>query len=211
METGIEVGVETGTSRAECGGLAGRDKTHTLLSSLTPASYSVGSDMSASFWFGRFAKFVPVKATRMLSTPGPISLPAITITIGICWICIGCSRSPENYVATKGVFLFEDGEPLTGVRGLVRFTPVKRASRAPSFGQIKPDGRFQLWTYEKEHGDRYGGLPAGDYNVVLLVEDLDPGKPIVKEKYQHFEETPWRATVTEDGENDFTFRLERNE
>jgi len=53
-------------------------------------------------------------------------------------------------------------------------------------------------------------MPLGEYNVVLLVQEQDPKEPVVKETYRHFEETPWRATVT-GHDMYFKFKLKRNE
>ena len=129
--------------------------------------------------------------------------------VGLCLLSSGCSNRPESYVSVTGAFRFVDGTPLTGVRGLVRFSSVERASRDPSYADITPEGRFQIWSYVEDGSSMAEGIPVGEYNVVLLVQEPDPQNPVVKEKYKHFEETPWRAIVTKDDRH-FVFKLEKN-
>ena len=146
----------------------------------------------------------------------PLSHPKMRIEtvavvfVGIFLLIGGCSKRPENHITVTGAFVFEDGTPLTRMQGLVRFSPVERASRAPSYAELTPKGRFQLWSYVEDGSSTAEGMSVGEYNVVLLVQEPDPQKPVVKEKYRHFEETPWRATVTKDDRH-FVFKLEKNE
>ena len=134
----------------------------------------------------------------------------VVLFVGIFLLCDGCSKRPESHFTVTGAFMFEDGTPLTGMQGLVRFSPIERDSLAPSDADRTPEGDFQLWSYVEEGTSIEEGMPLGEYNVVLLVDEPDPQKPVVKEKYRHFEETPWRATVTE-VDRHFEFKLEMNE
>ena len=130
----------------------------------------------------------------------------LTVSLG------GCSNRPDDYLLATGEFVWEDGTPLTGVTGLVRFTPIKeRHERASSTGELLSDGNFELSTYEMQHGQQHKGLRAGEYNVVLLEYDQEDRPRVVPERYRHFEETPWRATVAADGENHFKLVVERIE
>ena len=138
-----------------------------------------------------------------------LSLQQITLATA----CVGllltaslgaCSSRPEDYLLATGEFVWEDGTPLTGVTGLVRFSPSEeRHTRASSTGELRADGTFEVSTYETQHGQPYKGLLAGDYNVVLLEYDRENKERVVPEKYRHFEESPWRATVAADRENHF--------
>ncbi len=120
---------------------------------------------------------------------------------------LGCGRLPEGNARAGGQIKFKDGQPLTGVVGVVRFDPESLytgGSRGASVGSLRSDGSFRVMT--RTPGD---GVPIGDYRVVLVVQNED-GTPAdqVHFDYKHFETTPWRANVTADGANEFEFELD---
>ena len=125
---------------------------------------------------------------------------------------VGCEGRPDEYCLATGEFSWEDGAPLTGVRGLVRFSPIKeRHERASSTGELRSDGSFELSTYETQYGKLHKGLRPGEYNVVLLEYDRADKPRIIPENYRHFEESPWRATVLAEDINHFRLVVERRE
>ena len=122
---------------------------------------------------------------------------------------VGCGGRPDDYVLATGEFVLEDDTRLTGVTGLVRFSPeLERSERASSAGDLQTDGTFELSTYEEQHGEAYKGLRVGEYIVVLLEYDKEGKSRVIPEKYRHFQESPWKATVVADGENHFKFVVE---
>ena len=117
----------------------------------------------------------------------------------------GCSSRPDDYLLATGEIVWDDGARVTGVTGLIRFSPIKeRNERSSSTGELRPDGSFELSTYETQYGQLHKGLRAGEYNVVLLEYDQEGKERVIPDKYRHFDESPWRATVVADGENHFT-------
>ena len=132
----------------------------------------------------------------------------LLLAVNLC----GCASPPDDYVLATGEFVWEDGTPLTGVTGLVRFTPLnERHERASSTGELQSDGKFEVSTYETRYGQQHKGLPLGEYNVVLLEFDQQDKPRVIPEKYRHFEESPWRATVAADSQNHFKLVVERIE
>ena len=125
-------------------------------------------------------------------------------------MCLGdCQGRADDYVLATRKFVFEDGTPLKGVTGLVRFSPIKeRTEWASSAGDLQLDGTFELSTYEEQYKNPYKGLRVGEYNVVLLEYDHKDKSRVVPEKLRHFEESPWKATGAAEGENHFKFVLE---
>jgi len=98
----------------------------------------------------------------------PLSHPKMRIEtvavvfVGIFLLIGGCSKRPESHITVTGAFVFEDGTPLTRMQGLVRFSPVERTSRAPSYAELTPNGRFQLWSYVEDGSSTFAVADRGD-------------------------------------------------
>jgi hypothetical protein len=114
---------------------------------------------------------------------------------------------PAGHVHVTGSFQYEDGSPVAGLVGVVRFDPeetYESGVRGACTGNLRSNGRFDLMT--REAGD---GVAIGAYRVVLLARNEDGSPPEkIHDDYTHFETTPWRAQVTPAGPNDFTFVLD---
>ena len=140
----------------------------------------------------------------------PITLTTACVGFFLTMSSGGCSSRPDDYLLATGEFVWEDGASVTGVAGLVRFSPIiERHERASSTGELRPDGSFELSTYEMQHGQQHKGLRVGEYNVVLLEFDQEDTERVIPEKYRHFEDSPWRATVVAGGENHFRLVVEK--
>ena len=136
----------------------------------------------------------------------------IVYSAAICLslLSAGCSGRPEGFVPVSGEFTWEDGSPMTGVEGMVRFDPFdpsdpERTQVLCSTGIIDSYGRFQLMTYRK--GD---GAPVGHYKVKLFLLPDSDAKRILHPDYEHYIRAPLEATVTADGDNHFKFTVDRS-
>ncbi|WZO98840.1 hypothetical protein EP7_000431 [Isosphaeraceae bacterium EP7] len=116
---------------------------------------------------------------------------------------VGCSKGPARLavVPVTGKVTFK-GVPPDGA--LVVFHPTKPLPKQeggletpdPS-GQVKPDGTFQLTTY-----DGNDGAPEGDYAVTIQWykpvksgADTKAGPNVIPTKYGTPDSTPWKAKV----------------
>lgn len=146
-------------------------------------------------------------------------------------LAIGCGGAEgdtgraETY-ETTGKITF-DGKPVEDAT--VTFSPT--GTQPPAVGRTDPEGNYSLRTYED--GD---GAAAGDYTVLVMKETVTaaaapthdevvasggspqahsgaPGASTTKSelptKYSSQATSDLKATVTEDGENNFDFNLEK--
>jgi hypothetical protein len=129
----------------------------------------------------------------------------------------GCSGRPEGFVSVSGAFKFEDGTPLKGVRGYVKFYPLDpgnpdtddsrlegKLSEQIATGSLADDGQFELST--EQQGD---GVKPGNYKIVLFVQNVEPGPPIVPERYTTYATPQWKVRDEPGVENHFEFPLKR--
>jgi len=120
----------------------------------------------------------------------------------------GCSRAPFPVAPTRGVVLIDD-KPLPG--GRIMFAPVAQGqdpnAGKPAFGDIQPDGSFQLTTFA--HHD---GAVVGEHWVTLIgtkqrsvigesPKETAPPLPFARVS------VPTKQTVVPDTENELKIQL----
>jgi len=118
---------------------------------------------------------------------GPVTVLALLLAT-----VAGCDDGRPERVAVSGQVLI-DGKPLT--RGFVRFVPT---GARPASGEIAPDGRFTLMTFEP--GD---GAVTGTHAVsVIAVEQLNDTTRRWHAPKKYADPKTSRLTTTIDGPTD---------
>lgn len=125
----------------------------------------------------------------------------------LLWM-VGCSGGPDvEMIPVRGTVKFPDGTVPQGERAEVIFEPVAGGTnqlRKMAFGQIQPDGSFEMMTVAP--GD---GVIAGKYKVIFEVHkkamDLES---LVAEEYTKPEKTPIEVVV-ESGAGPFDFEVKK--
>ena len=116
----------------------------------------------------------------------------------------GCGEGGPTYVPVTGTVKYSDGTVPTGTIASINFQPASPTpdTKAAS-GSITPDGSFELTTIRPGDGAR-----PGDYIVTVYVRDAYPaGKSLVADRFT--KPGTLTATVTDSGENNFDFVVER--
>ena len=103
----------------------------------------------------------------------------------------------------RGKVTFPDGTPLEG--GRVEFELVSSKHRVSARGVIRPDGSFELGTFQP--GD---GALAGEHRAIVMPplpigdrDGVDSLPVIIDPHFQRFDSSGLKFTVTPDGDNEF--------
>jgi hypothetical protein len=130
--------------------------------------------------------------------------PTLTLLIA-AFAFAGCNSHPTTYPVT-GTVKFEDGTPLTG--GTVEFRNVTTdlAKQINARGEIGPDGKYQLTSFQPNDG-----AMAGEHQVCVFPPPQDtpgnlstepPPSPLER-KYQAYESSGLSYTVKKEGKNEY--------
>jgi hypothetical protein len=116
-----------------------------------------------------------------------------------------CTDRPATYPVT-GTVKFDDGTPLTG--GTVEFRNVTTdiAKQINARGEIAPDGKYQLTSFQPNDG-----AIAGEHQVCVFPAaqdtpgslDSEPPPSPLERKYQAYETSGLSYTVKADGKNEY--------
>jgi hypothetical protein len=125
------------------------------------------------------------------------------LILAVALALAGCNSHPTTYPVT-GTVKFEDGTPLAG--GTVEFRNVTTdlAKQVNARGEIGPDGKYQLTSFEPNDG----ALP-GDHQVCVFAPaqetpgnlSTEPPPSPLERKYQAYESSGLSYTVKKDGTN----------
>ncbi len=135
--------------------------------------------------------------------PGAVILLAVVVAA-----VSGCGDSDRlSTYDVQGKVTFPDGSPLEG--GQITFQSVEHGLSAT--GEIRSDGTFELTTYEP--GD---GAVAGLHRVAVMAAiprnvDTDEGgyRSPIQSRFQDTLSSGLEFTVTEDGPNDASIKVDR--
>ncbi len=115
--------------------------------------------------------------------------------------CFGCAEEGVKTYPVKGKFTYKTGTPVTS--GNVMFESQSQPKVIAS-GELQPDGSFDLACDLGKPG-----TVAGEHRVMILPPLPEFGqKASISNKYASFETSGLKATVT-DGENNFSFEIEK--
>ena len=131
-------------------------------------------------------------------------------SIAILWIgVLGCGEVKVQTYPVYGKVTFPDGTPLQG--GRVELEPVNTSHHGSSRGVIQSDGTFQLGTFKP--GD---GALEGEYRAIVIPplpfiepEERNSMPLIIDQRFQQFETSGLKFTVTSDGDNEFHIQVAR--
>jgi hypothetical protein len=130
--------------------------------------------------------------------------------LALLLLATGCGGGPNvTMVPVRGAVKFSDGSvPRGELPGMVHFDPAEASVpgviRKGAYGEIQPDGSFQMTTVTP--GD---GVIAGKYKVYFTIHKTYMGQEsLIPEKYTKPETTPFEQTVERAGEP-LEFKLEK--
>lgn len=110
--------------------------------------------------------------------------PLFCLLLGVAAISqSGCDGRPKR-VRVSGQVLI-DGEPVTA--GFVRVIP---ADARPAYGEIGPDGRFSLSTF-----DPNDGCVIGTHRVTVSAFDQSGGRWLAPKRYRDLPTSDLTATI----------------
>ncbi|MEO2047555.1 MAG: hypothetical protein ABGX16_13395 [Pirellulales bacterium] len=131
----------------------------------------------------------------------------VTSLLGAIFLAafVGCGKA-NPYLPVTGVVKFDDGTVPKGDISSITFQPTSGGLDSKGAqGTIEADGSFQL------HSERPGdGAKPGSYAVTVhIMVGYPKGKSVVPLRYTDPRKTPFSAEVTADGENQFSFTIEK--
>lgn len=120
----------------------------------------------------------------------------------------GCGDGHPPTYRAGGVVTFPNGKPLTN--GWVEFQLVAAGVHATARGQIQPDGRFELGTYQANDG-----AVTGEYRALVVPSlpvtdaEIRSAPPPIDPRFRSFDTSGLKFTVTRDpAKNQFTLQVE---
>jgi len=130
----------------------------------------------------------------------------------------GCGTKGPKLLKVSGTVKFKDGKPIevppdTG-QATITFSPAevsgeaKPGERKAAQGNIKPDGRFDLYTFKQVPPD---GVIPGKYKVTIRAQKqyMDPTSSVVPSKYNNAATSGLEATIDKPQSN-LEFLLDRS-
>jgi hypothetical protein len=131
------------------------------------------------------------------------------VIVALLPILSACNSHPAT-VPVTGTVKFEDGTPLAG--GTVEFRNVTTdiAKQINARGEIGPDGKYQLTSFEPNDG-----AIAGEHQVCVFPPaqetpgslDSEPPPSPLERKYQAYETSGLSYTVKADGKNEYNINV----